>query len=58
VTAIHDALRRDLDQLLHTTASHAAAQARWMVFRDQLQFHLVAEHVAMWRPARAKNASC
>jgi hypothetical protein len=25
--AVHDALRRDLDQLLHTTASHASADA-------------------------------
>ena len=27
--AIHDALRRDLDQLLHATASRASARARW-----------------------------
>ena len=31
---IHDALRRDLDQLLHTTASRTAVRARWVVFRD------------------------
>src|SRR5262250_3899836 len=53
-TAIHDALRRDLDELLHTTAGPAAARARWIVFRDQLRRHLAAEHAAMWRPARAK----
>jgi hypothetical protein len=34
--AIHDALRRDLDQLLHATASHASARARWGTFRSQL----------------------
>jgi len=35
MTAIHDTLRRDLDELLHTTAGPAAARARWIVFRDQ-----------------------
>ena len=54
MTAIHDALRRDLDQLIHTTAIPTVARARWIVFRDQLQFHLAAEHTAMWRSARAK----
>jgi hypothetical protein len=54
MTAIHDALRRDLDQLLHTTASRTAARARWIVFRGQLHYHLAAEQTAMWRPARAK----
>jgi hypothetical protein len=54
MTAIHDALRRDLDQLITTTAGPAAARARWIVFRDQLRRHLAAEHAAMWRPARAK----
>src|SRR5262249_36699813 len=54
MTAIHDALHCDLDQLLHTTAGPAAARARWIVFRDQLHRHLAAEHAAMWRPARAK----
>jgi hypothetical protein len=34
--AIHDALRRDLDQLPHDTASHASARARWGTFRSQL----------------------
>jgi hypothetical protein len=38
--AIHDALRRDLDQLLHATASHASARARWGTFRRQLRFYL------------------
>ena len=56
MTAIHDALRRDLNQLIHTTASHAAARARWGVFRDQLHFHLAAEDAVMWRPARARLA--
>jgi len=54
MTAIHAALRRDLDQLITTTAGPAAARARWIVFRDQLRRHLAAEHAAMWRPARAK----
>ena len=54
MTAIHDALRRDLDQLLHTAAGPAAARARWIVLRDQLRRRLAAEHAARWRPARAK----
>ena len=52
--AIHDALRRDLDQLLHATASHASARARWAAFRSQLRFHLAAEHAAMWPRVRPK----
>jgi hypothetical protein len=56
MTAIHDALRRDLDQLLHATASHASARARWGTFRSQLRFHLAAEHAAMWPPAEAALA--
>ena len=56
MTAIHDALRRDLDELLHTTASRTAARARWIVFRDQLRRHLAAESAAMWPQARAKLA--
>jgi hypothetical protein len=54
MTAIHDALRRDLDQLIHPSVIQTAARARWIVFRDQLRLHLAAEHTAMWRPARAK----
>jgi hypothetical protein len=54
--AIHDALRRDLDQLLHATASHAPARARWGAFRSQLRFHLAAEHAAMWPQVRPKLA--
>jgi iron-sulfur cluster repair protein YtfE (RIC family) len=54
MTAIHDALRRDLDELLHTTTSRPAARARWIVFRDQLHFHLAAENTAMWPLARAR----
>ena len=56
MTAVHDALRRDLDELLHTTASRTAARARWIVFRDQLRRHLAAESAAMWPQARAKLA--
>ena len=56
MTAIHEALRRDLDQLLNTTASHASARARWRAFRHQLCFHLAAEHAAMWPRVRAQLA--
>jgi hypothetical protein len=56
MTAIHDALRRDLDELLHTTASRTAAQTRWIVFRDQLRYHLAAEQTTLWPLARAKLA--
>ena len=34
--AIHDALRRDLDQLLHPATSRASARARWGAFRGQV----------------------
>ena len=54
--AIHDALRRDLDQLLHPSTSHASARARWSTFRSQLRFHLAAEHAAMWPRVTAKLA--
>jgi Hemerythrin HHE cation binding domain len=55
--AIHDALRRDLDQLLHATAGHASGRPRWGAFRSQLRFHLAAEHAAMWPRVRPKLAS-
>lgn len=35
--ALHDAFRRDLDALLATRAVLVAFQARWAVFRDQLE---------------------
>jgi hypothetical protein len=54
MTTIHQALRRELDQLLHTTASQTAAFARWRLFRDQLCLHLAAEQAAVWPLARAK----
>ena len=54
--AVHDALRRDLDQLLHPATSHASARARWGTFRSQLRFHFAAESAAMWPPVRAKLA--
>jgi Hemerythrin HHE cation binding domain len=57
MNALHDAFRRDLDQLLATTADDAAIWARWQVFRDQLHFHHTAEDTAMWPPVRAKLAS-
>jgi Hemerythrin HHE cation binding domain len=56
MTAIHDALRRDLDQLIHTKASRAVARSRWGIFHDHLRFHLTAEDAVMWRPARARLA--
>jgi len=52
--AIHDALRRDLDHLLHATASHASARARWASFRSQLRFHLAAA-LRPHHPAAMKN---
>jgi hypothetical protein len=54
MTVIHDALRRDLDQLLRGMVSHASARARWGTFRSQLRFHLAAEHAAMWPQVTAK----
>jgi hypothetical protein len=54
MNAIHDALRRDLDELTRAAASGAAARARWIVFRDQLRFHFAAERAAMWPQVRAK----
>jgi acyl-CoA synthetase (AMP-forming)/AMP-acid ligase II len=56
MTAIHDALRRDLDQLLQGTVSRAAARTRWAIFCGQLRFHLTTEEAVMWRPARARLA--
>ena len=54
MNALHDAFRRDLDQLLNTTADGAAIRARWRIFRGQLLFHHTAEDTAMWPPVRAK----
>jgi hypothetical protein len=54
--AVHDALRRDLDQLLHPAGSPASARARWATFRSQLRFHLAAEQAAMWPRVRVKLA--
>jgi hypothetical protein len=39
---------------LHTTDSRAAARTRWIVFRENLRFHLAAENAAMWPLARAR----
>jgi len=52
--AIHEAFRRDLGQLLATTASRRAVRARWIVFCDQLRFHLGAEDAALWPPVQVK----
>ncbi len=54
MNAQHDAFRRDLDNLLATSAGRSAVRARWTVFRDQLRFHHTAEDEAMWPPVRAK----
>jgi hypothetical protein len=54
MTAIHDALHRDLDQLLRTTAGHAPARARWIVFAGQLRFHLASEAAPCGPLTRAK----
>lgn len=52
--AQHDAFRRDLDDLLATSADRRSVRARWTLFRDQLHFHHTAEDTAMWPPVRAK----
>jgi hypothetical protein len=56
MNAIHDALRRDLDQLLQTTAGRPAARARWNLFRGHLHYHLATEDAVMWQPARERLA--
>jgi hypothetical protein len=56
MNALHDAFRRDLDQLMDTTADDAAIRSRWQIFRDQLHFHHTAEDTAMWPRVRAKLA--
>jgi iron-sulfur cluster repair protein YtfE (RIC family) len=55
--AVHEAFRRDLGQLLATTASRRAVRARWNVFCDQLRFHLGAEDAALWPPVQVKLTS-
>lgn len=57
MNALHDAFRRDLDQLMHTTADQAAIRSRWQTFRGQLHFHHTAEDTAMWPPVRERLAS-
>ncbi|MBO0813865.1 MAG: hemerythrin domain-containing protein [Actinobacteria bacterium] len=54
MAAIHEALRRDLDELLHPAASRPPARARWIAFREQLRFHLAAEKAVVWPSARAR----
>jgi hypothetical protein len=54
MNALHDAFRRDLDDLLATRAARKAVRARWTVFREQLHFHHTAEDTAIWPPVRAK----
>jgi hypothetical protein len=57
MNALHDAFRRDLDQLVHTTAGQDAVRSRWQTFRGQLHFHHTAEDDAMWPPVRARLTS-
>jgi Hemerythrin HHE cation binding domain len=57
MNALHDAFRRDLGQLMHSTASQAAIRARWQTFRSQLHFHHTAEDTEMWPLVRARLAS-
>lgn len=57
MNALHDAFRRDLDQLMHSTAGEAAVRTRWQIFRGQLHFHHTAEDTEMWPPVRARLAS-
>jgi iron-sulfur cluster repair protein YtfE (RIC family) len=57
MNALHDAFRRDLEQLMHTTAGQAAIRSRWQTFRGQLHFHHTAEDTAMWPPVRERLAS-
>lgn len=57
MNALHDAFRRDLDQLMRTTAGQAAVRSRWQTFRGQLHFHHTAEDTEMWPPVRARLAS-
>ena len=67
MTAIHDALRRDLDQLIHTTDISTVARAGWIVFRDQLSVPscrrahgdvAVGPSQGHRRPARPSPAGC
>lgn len=51
-TVLHDAFRRDLDEMIGSDASRAAIQARWALFRDQLRFHHAAEDRLLWPRAR------
>ena len=57
MNALHDAFRRDLDQLMHTTAGQDAVRSRWQTFRRQLHFHHTAEDTAMWPPVRERLTS-
>jgi iron-sulfur cluster repair protein YtfE (RIC family) len=54
--AVHEAFRRDLAQLLATTASRRAVRARWNLLCDQLRCHLDAEDAALWPPVQVKLA--
>ena len=57
MNALHDAFRRDLDQLMHSTAGQAAIASRWQTFRSQLHFHHTSEDTEMWPPVQARLTS-
>ena len=54
--AVHDAFRRDLDDMIGAAKRGQAPRGRWAVFRDQLTYHHTAEDEALWPAVRAKLA--
>lgn len=52
--AVHDAFRRDLDDIIGAARRGRAPLGRWTVFRDQLTYHHTAEDEALWPAVRAK----
>jgi iron-sulfur cluster repair protein YtfE (RIC family) len=52
--AVHDAFRRDLDDMIGAAERGKAPRGRWTVFRDQLTFHHTGEDEALWPAVRAK----
>ena len=54
MTAIHDALRRDLDQLRTPRPATQRPGPAGSCSASQLTFHFAAEHAAMWPRVRAR----
>jgi hypothetical protein len=52
--AVHDAFRRDLDDMIGAAKRGKAPREHWTVFRDQLTFHHTGEDEALWPAVRAK----